>query len=58
MATFTTPTVVRPAGQSVRLLIRVRFANDGTEFRQNTLNGESIRLTHRFALASRTTGAI
>jgi alpha-tubulin suppressor-like RCC1 family protein len=60
VSTFTTPTIVRPAGQTLRLLIRVRFANDGTVFRQNTLNGESIRLTHQFVLSgsSRTPGAI
>jgi alpha-tubulin suppressor-like RCC1 family protein len=55
---YTTPTVVRPAGQTLRLLVRVRFADDGTPLRQNTLNGESIRLTHRFALVERAGGAV
>jgi hypothetical protein len=56
---YTTPTIVRPAGTTLRLLVRVRFANDGTtDGRQNTLAGESIQLTHRFTLVSRTTGAV
>jgi hypothetical protein len=55
---YTTPVVVRPAGQSLRLLIRVRLTNDGTtDGRQNVLLGEQITLTHRFALVERTAGA-
>jgi alpha-tubulin suppressor-like RCC1 family protein len=56
---YTTPVVVRPAGTTLRLLVRVRFVNDGTtDGRQNTMFGESILLTHRFALVERAGGAV
>jgi hypothetical protein len=56
---FSTPVLARPAGQSLRLLIRIRLTNDGTtDGRQNVLLGESITLTHRFTLTNRTTGAL
>jgi hypothetical protein len=56
---FSTPVVVRPAGETLRLLIRVRLTDDGTtDGRQNTLSGETITLTHRFTLTNRTTGAV
>jgi alpha-tubulin suppressor-like RCC1 family protein len=56
---YTTPTIVRPAGATLRLLVRVRFVNDGTtDGRQNTMSNESIQLTHLFALVERAGGAV
>jgi alpha-tubulin suppressor-like RCC1 family protein len=57
--TFSTPVVARPAGQTLRLLIRVRLTNDGTtDGRQNVLLNEQVTLTHRFALVDRARGGV